>query len=269
MTRRLGRSGVLGAALLGLLVALAVVGPLLAADPYLTDYPGKLAAPSPAHPLGTDSAGRDVAARLATGARVTLASAGAVWTVAVAAGIGLGALGGFAGAPVQALIARAVDLALALPQVLVALALAGALGPGLRNLIVAMSATAWAPTARLATAYVRGGQLRPDVTAARMAGASSWVALARHVLPGACARVVVVATLGLSQVILSLAGLSFLGLGVSPPTAEWGQMVSQGRSDLLTAPWVVLAPAAAIVVAVAATSLAGDALRSWVDGDRR
>jgi ABC-type dipeptide/oligopeptide/nickel transport system permease subunit len=129
-----------------------------------------------------------------------------------------------------------------------------------------MSATAWAPTARLATAYVRGGHLRPDVIAARMAGARTWLALARHVLPGACARVVVVATLGLSQVILSLAGLSFLGLGVSPPTAEWGQMVSHGRSDLLTAPWVVLAPAAAIMVAVAAAALLGDALRSGVDG---
>lgn len=265
MTTHLNRARIIGAALLSVLAVLAIAGPWLTPDPDVTDFAGKLAPPSLRHPLGTDAAGRDVAARLATGARVTLGSAAAVWSAAVAAGIALGVISAFGGSFAGAVVSRAVDLALAIPQVLVALALAGALGPGLANLVLAMSATAWAPTARLACAHVRGSDTRPDVLAARTAGVSRWAALARHVLPGATVRVIVVATLGLGQVILTLSALSFLGLGVSPPTAEWGQMIAESRNDLLTAPWALGAPATAIMLAVSATALLGDELRAHVD----
>lgn len=263
--RRWDGKAVVGLVLLAALTVLAVFVPAVTPDPNAPEYAAELAAPSLAHPLGTDHAGRDLLARLAAGARTSLGAAAVVWLVAVTVGLVAGALCALGGKVVSAVVARAVDLALALPQTLVALALVGALGPGLVNLVLAMSATAWAGPARLAHAYVRGARDRPDVVAAAMAGVGPVRVVLAHVLPGAGVRVVVVATLGLGNVVISLAGLSFLGLGVQPPTAEWGGMLAEGRSALLAAPWLVLAPSVALFVTVTCVSLLADALRARVD----
>ncbi|MEV1010479.1 ABC transporter permease [Streptomyces sp. NPDC049881] len=266
MVRRPG--AVAGLALLALLLLLAGPAPLLLPDPDLPDYADKLAPPGGGHLLGTDQAGRDVAARIAAGARVSLGAAGAVWAVSVLVGTAVGLAAALGGRWARAVCGRLTDVALALPHTLVALAVAGALGPGLGNLVLALSVTAWADTARLAAAYARGAFGRPDVTAALLAGVGRVRAVLGHVVPGAGVRVLAVATLGLGQVLLGLAGLSFLGLGAQPPTAEWGQMLAESRHDLMTAPWVAAAPATAVFVTVCAAALLGDALRARVDGGR-
>ncbi|MEV0645853.1 ABC transporter permease [Phytomonospora sp. NPDC050363] len=263
------RSLHIGAWLLVALAVLAVAAPLALPDPDRVDYTAELTAPGAAHPLGTDQLGRDLAARLAAGARTTLGSVGAVWLVSVAVGLFAGTLGALAGRLGEQVVARVVDLALALPQTVVALAIAGALGPGLWQLVLAMSATAWAPTARLAHTYVHAARERPDVIAARMAGIGPVRAMCAHVLPGAAARVVVVATLGVGQLILSLAALSFLGLGAAPPTAEWGRMLADSRHDVIAAPWLIIVPTTAIFLAVTAVSLVADGARERVDPGRR
>ncbi|GIG70596.1 peptide ABC transporter permease [Phytomonospora endophytica] len=248
---------------------IAVAAPLLLPDPDRVDYTAKLAPPGATHLLGTDRLGRDLAARLAAGARTTLGSVGAVWLVSVAIGLLAGTLSALAGRLAHETVARVVDVALALPQTVVALAVAGAIGPGMWQLVFAMSATAWAPTARLAHTYVHAARERPDVLAARMAGIGTVRAMAAHVLPGASARVVVVATLGVGQLILSLAALSFLGLGAQPPTAEWGRMLADSRHDVIAAPWLIIAPTTAVFLAVTAVSLLADGAREHIDPGSR
>ena len=259
------RSLHIGAWLLVAIAVIALAAPLLLPDPDRVDYTAELTAPGAGHLLGTDQLGRDLAARLASGARTTLGSVGAVWLVSVAVGLFAGTVSALAGRLGHEIIARIVDVALALPQTVVALAIAGAIGPGMWQLVLAMSATAWAPTARLAHTYVHAARERPDVIAARMAGIGRVRAMAAHVLPAASARVVVVATLGVGQLILSLAALSFLGLGAQPPTAEWGRMLADSRHDVIAAPWLIIAPTAAVFLAVTAVSLIADGARERVD----
>lgn len=250
---------VIGMVLLVILVVLAVVVPWFRPDPVATDYAAKLAGPSWDHPLGTDEAGRDVLARLAAGARISLGSAVLVGVVGAVVGLIIGLFAVLAGGVIDSAVSRVVDVVLAVPQLLLALALVGMLGPGLPNLIMAMALAAWAPMARYAR-VIGSAQLRqPYVTAARLAGVGRVRLLVRHVLPTTATGVLSVATLGLAEVIIGLAGLSFLGLGVNPPTAEWGQLVADGRIHIARAPWLVLAPAAAIMISVACVSLLSDA----------
>jgi ABC-type dipeptide/oligopeptide/nickel transport system permease subunit len=251
-----------GLVLLALLAALAFAVPALSPDPDATAYADKLAAPSWAHPLGTDAAGRDVLARVAAAARVSLGSALLVGAASVAVGLLVGLAAALLGGVVDALLSRLVDVALAVPTLLLALAVVGVLGPGLRNLLIAMVLAGWAPIARLARAWAAEHLGRPYVTAARLAGLSRWRAARLHVLPPTTHAVLAVATLGLGETILGLAGLSFVGLGVQPPTAEWGQLIAENRLYATTAPWLVLAPGAAIVFSVAAVTLLADA---WLD----
>ncbi|NEE00171.1 ABC transporter permease [Phytoactinopolyspora halotolerans] len=265
-SRRAGRNTtraglVIGMVLLLALVALAVVIPFLRPDPNLTDYAAKLAAPSWEHPLGTDQAGRDVLARLAAGARVSLGTAMAVTVLSTVAGLVVGLVPVAAGRLADSVLSRAVDVVLAIPQLVLALAVIGVLGPGVVNLMVAMALAGWAPMARYARAYALAHVDRPFVTAARMAGVGHLRVLWRHVTPATTLSVLSVATLSLAEVIIGLSGLSFLGLGVSPPTAEWGQMVADGRAYLSQAPWLVIAPTAAIVASVGCVSLLADAIK--------
>lgn len=260
MIRRIPAGLMLGAALLAALLILVLVGPLLSGDPNATDYAHKLQPPGSTHLLGTDHAGRDVLARLAAGGRVTLGTTVLVTGISTAAGLAIGLAAAMLGGPIDAAVARVIDIILAIPQLLLALAVVGVLGPGMTNLVIAMILAGWAPVARYTRTFARAHLDQPYVTAARMAGVGSLPTLARHVAPATVLSVLAVATLVMAEVIIGLSGLSFLGLGVTPPTAEWGQLVADGRAYLQRAPWLVAAPTAAIVASVACVSLLADAL---------
>jgi ABC-type dipeptide/oligopeptide/nickel transport system permease subunit len=246
--------------LLAGLVVLATVVPWLGPDPDATDYANRLAAPGPSHLLGTDQAGRDVLARAAAGVRTSLGAAVLVTVISAAVGLMVGVTAALVAGAVDAVLSRVVDVVLAVPQLVLALAVVGVLGPGLTNLVVAMALAGWAPLARYARAFAAGLLRRPYVLAAELAGVPRPLAALRHVVPATTSGVVAVATLGLGEIVLGLAGLSYLGLGVAPPTAEWGQMVAESRAVAGTAPWLVVVPGTLIVISVAGASLLGDAL---------
>lgn len=258
-------SGRIGLALTVLLVALTVLGPVLTADPDTADFANKLQGPSAEHLLGTDEAGRDQLARIAAGARTTLGAAAAIFVLTTTIGLALGSTAGLAGGLVDSLLSRLVDVMLGIPSLILALAVVGALGPSLRNLIIAMTLGGWAYPARLARSYVLGANQRPDVVAARMAGVGPLRRAFGHVLPGVVAQLMIAATLELSSIILGLSALSFLGLGVQPPTAEWGRMLAESRDVVNRAPELALAPGLAIMAAVAASLLISEALRDVTD----
>jgi ABC-type dipeptide/oligopeptide/nickel transport system permease subunit len=257
-----------GAVLAVALAVIAIVGPWLARAPNLTDYAHQLAAPSASHWLGTDGAGRDEFARTVAGAQASLGAALLVFAFSTAIGVTLGVLAGLIGGIVDQFISRVVDLLLGLPSLVLALAVVGALGPGFGHLILAMVITGWAGLAKLARSYTLGARNRPDIIAARMAGISTFRIALGHVLPGVIAQASIAATLALGETILGLAGLSFLGLGVQPPVAEWGSMLNDSRTDLTVAPWLLIGPGLGIIAAVAAATLISDALRDCSDPAR-
>ena len=253
-----------GLALLGLLVLLAVAGPWLAPDPNLMPdlTGGTLLGPSASHWFGTDQHSRDVFARLAHGARVSLGVGVVAVLVASVLGIVMGLLGGASETIGSRLVARLIDLGLALPRVIVLMVLLAGVGVlPLWLFAVILGATGWAPIARL----VRGEALRlrhtPFVMAAHALGATPARILAREIFPGTLAPVLVAATLGIADAMLLEAGLSFFGLGVRPPAPSWGGMLFEARPYLTTAPWLALVPGAALVAATSAATLLGDALR--------
>lgn len=256
---RTGRAG-LG---LGALIVLAVLGgpALVDASPTTLALDAALAPPSRAHPLGTDAFGRDQLARLLAGGTRSLGAAGLVLAGTLVVSLAVGVGSGMAGGPVDTVAMRAVDVVLALPSLVLALAVVGVLGPGFANLLLALVVSSWASYARLARSYVVTARQRGDVQAARMAGIGWPRVVAGHVLPGVATQVAVVATLDLGGVVVAIAGLSFLGLGVQPPTPEWGAMLAESRLYATTAPWLLAAPATAILLAVAAATLVGEALR--------
>ncbi len=257
-----------GALLAITLAALAVTGPFLAHGPDVTDYANQLAAPSALHWLGTDGAGRDEFARTVAGARTTLGAAVLVFALTTVIGIAAGTAAGFLGGIFDACVSRVIDLLLGLPSLVLALAVVGALGPGFSHLILAVTITGWAGLAKLSRSYTIGARQRPDVTAARMAGVRTIAILRGHVLPGAAVAALIAATLGLGDTILGLAGLSFLGLGVQPPAAEWGSMLNDSQLFDTVAPWLVVGPGLGIIGAVTAATLISDALRDCTDPSR-
>ncbi|MCW0215734.1 MAG: ABC transporter permease [Pseudonocardia sp.] len=257
-----------GLALAMVLVLLALVGPWFVPDPNLPDYTDQLAAPSASHPFGTDQAGRDLLARSVVGAQASLGAALLVMTIAAAVGLIVGTLAGAVGGIVDTVLTRATDVLLGLPALVLTLAVVGVLGPGFWNLVLAMSATSWAGLARLARSVARGSARRPDVVAARMAGIGPIRTTIGHVVPAATSQVLVAATLGLGETVLALGGLSFLGLGAQPPTAEWGNMLSDGRNTFAYAPWQLIGPGLGLILSVTAAALISDALRDATDPGR-
>jgi ABC-type dipeptide/oligopeptide/nickel transport system permease subunit len=257
-----------GAGLAVLMVVVALVGPWLTGDPNTPDYLHQLLAPSHAHWLGTDGAGRDVFARSVAGARTSLGAALLVFAISTGVGIVVGVVAGLAGGVVDLVLNRIIDLLLGLPSLVLALAVVGALGPGFGHLVLAMAVTGWAGLAKLSRSYTLGARTRPDIIAAEMAGIRAHRIAAGHVLPGVLAQALIAATLLLGDTILGLAGLSFVGLGAQPPTAEWGAMLNDSRTDLTVAPWLLIGPGVGIVLAVAAASLISDALRDCADPAR-
>ena len=248
------------------MVLVALAAPLLAPhDPNAQDVLNRLASPSADHLLGTDSLGRDELSRILYGARVSLLTALAVGAGILLIGIVVGMISGLAGGWLDGAIMRVVDVLLAFPSLLLALAVAGTLGPGLLHLALAMTVVWWAEYARLVRGLVLGVKERAFVEAATALGASRLRTALRHVLPNIAAPVIVLATLQTARLLLSLASLSFLGLGVSPPTAEWAAMLSEGTEFLADAPLLMVWPGLAITITALGLNLVGDGLRDVLD----
>ena len=255
-----------GAVIVGVAVVLAIVGPFITPfDPSTQQLALRLEGPTLTHWLGLDELGRDVLSRVLTGARISLVVGLVVVCVSATIGTMLGAIAGYFGGRVDEIVSRMIDILLAFPGLLLAIAFVAVLGPSLVNVVLALSIIGWVGYARL----VRGQVLRVReleyVLAARAAGATTRRILLRHLVPAVLPAVSVQATLAMGGAILSEASLSFLGLGVQPPTPSWGTMLSYGRSHLLDAPHVTIFPGLAIAVLVLGFNFLGDGLRDRLD----
>lgn len=257
----------IGLALLAVFVAIALASPLLLPhDPLRQVLAERLLPPgTPSHWLGTDQLGRDIVARLVAGSRLTLGITLLVVLIVVPIGLLIGTTAGFFGGAVDVVLMRMTDIALAFPKIVLALAFAAAMGPGIVNAVVAISITAWPAYARLARAETIRIANADFIHVARLQGASGARLLLRYIVPLCMSSVIVRATLDMAGVILTVAGLGFLGLGAQPPSPEWGFMVASGRNVLLDAWWVATLPGAAILLVSLAFNLLGDGLRDVFD----
>lgn len=257
----------LAAAVCLLFVVVGILAPMLAPqDPNAQDLGARLLPPlSDGHLLGTDLLGRDVLSRLVAGTRVALLVALAAVTVSVAIGVLVGLVSGYYGGWVDSALMRIIDAWLAFPFLLLAIAVVAILGPGLRNVIIALVASQWVLYVRLVRGETLSLREREFVASARMLGVSSAAIMVRHILPNILAPIMVVATLEIGLVIVTEASLSFLGLGVDAATPTWGAMLADGKAYVSTAWWLALLPGLLIFVIVLAVNLVGDTLRDLLD----
>ena len=259
------RTAAAGLVVLGMLLASSLAAPLLMGDPDAVDFAAVLQSPSPAHPLGTDQLGRDLLTRVIYGGRISFLIGALAVLLALAAGIPVGVISGYAGGTVDLLVQRGVDLLLAFPGFLLALTLIAVLGVGVTNVVVSVAVAAIPVYVRL----VRGATLvireQTYIEAARALGAGDRAIILRHVLPNCLTPVIVQSTLQLGAAILTAAGLGFLGLGVRPPTPEWGTMLGEGQTYLLSYWFIATFPGLAIFLVVMAFNLVGDGLRDALD----
>jgi peptide/nickel transport system permease protein len=248
------------------LAMVAALAPLIAPEGY--DAEGlaeRLAAPSAAHWFGTDDLGRDLLARMVYGARVTLMIACLVGVIVAPLGLLVGTAAGYFGGWVDTVLMRINDVFLSFPSLILALGFVAALGPGIRNAIIAIALTAWPPIARLARAETLTLRNADYIAAVRIQGASALRIILRHVVPMCLPSVVVRVTLSMAGIIITAAGLGFLGLGAQPPMPEWGSMLSSGRAHLSGAWWISAVPGLAILITSLAFNLVGDGLRDVLD----
>lgn len=260
------RGAVTGACLIGLFLLIAASAPWIAPHPPLEqELTRRLQPPSSEHLLGTDDFGRDLLSRVLHGSRISLTVGLVAVVLALAVGGTLGLVAGFYGGAADLLLMRVVDVMLAFPSILLAIAVVAALGPSLTNAMIAVGITGIPVYARLVRGVVLQVKNLEYVTAAKALGARDGRILFRAVLPNCLAPIFVQSSLGLATAILDAAGLSFLGLGAQPPTPEWGAMLSQGRQLVLDAPWALTAPGVAILLSVLGFNLLGDGLRDLFD----
>jgi peptide/nickel transport system permease protein len=244
------------------LVAAALLAPWLApADPTALDLAGRLSPPGAGHLLGRDALGRDILSRIIYGSRVSLYVGVVTVAVSVVIGTAVGAVAGYRGGWADELTMRVVDVFLAFPGILLAIALTAVLGPSLNNVILALCIMGWVGYARIVRGQVLLARELSYVEAARAVGCSAPRVLARHILPNVFAPVLVEATFGMAGAIVAEAGLSFLGLGTQPPTPSWGAMLAEGRQYILLAPHLTIWPGIAILLTVLGINLLGDGLR--------
>ncbi|MBW6425869.1 ABC transporter permease [Rhizobium sp. XQZ8] len=259
-------SGMLGLAAVGILIVLALLAPVIAPyDPYLQSLQSTLLPPSARHLAGTDELGRDVLSRMLYGARTTLLVVVSVSVLVAPIGLLIGICAGYFGGWIDRTLMRVVDIFLALPSLVLALGFVAALGAGTENAVLAIALTAWPPIARLARAETLTIRSSDYIAAARMYGASSFRIITAHVVPLCMPSIIVRVTLSMASVILTAAGLGFLGLGAQPPSAEWGTMISTGRKVMIDHWWVAAFPGIAILVTSLSFNLIGDALRDALD----
>ena len=253
-------------ALVLLLLGIAAFAPYLVPfDPYEQNLSQALQAPGGSHLLGTDRYGRDMLSRVIMGSQTTIYSALLLVAVITVTGTSVGLFCGWRGGKLDSLIMRISDIFLAFPGMVFAIAVAGVLGGGILNAVIALACISWPKFARLARSQVLMIKDAPFVAAARLAGSGGTKIVFRHILPNILGPVLVTATLDIGTMMMEIAGLSFLGLGAKPPIAEWGSMMSSGRSMLQTSPWVILAPGCAIFVTVMLFNLLGDTVRDVMD----
>ena len=253
----------LGIILLWALVA--ILAPVLPLTPNAIDLPQILVSGSPDEWLGYDDLGRPIFDRLLVGARTSFFVAFAVVGISLIIGSLLGTIGAYAGGWIDLVLVRVIDVFLAFPGILLAIALAGVMGPGIDNVVIALSVVSWVGYARLARAQVLSVKERDHVHAAVAIGTPPPQIIARHLLPLISAPLIVEASFGMASVVIGEAGLSFLGLGVQPPAASWGSMIRDGTRYMLVAPHMVIAPGVALMGVVLAMNILGDRLRDWLD----
>jgi ABC-type dipeptide/oligopeptide/nickel transport system permease subunit len=257
---------VLGMTIVTLAILAALAAPLLSPhDPTRISLEDRLQTPSSVYPLGTDHLGRDVLSRLLHGARTTLGVAAVVLAVVMTIALTVGGLSGYYGGWLDTAFMSLVDLLLAFPGLILAVAIAGTLGPSLINVMIAMAAVWWAGYARLVRGMVLSVRQKEYVEAARAVGAGDGRIMLNHIARNILGPFVVLATLDMGWIILGIAGLNFLGLGAQPPTPEWGAMLNDARPFLQSAPQILLYPGAAIVLVVLGFNLLGDGLRDILD----
>jgi peptide/nickel transport system permease protein len=256
-----------GLLLVAIFVIFALFAPLIAPqDPAYIDLPIRLNGPSSSHWLGADELGRDILSRLIYGARISMLVGSCVVLTSLALGLLIGSIAGYYGGGID----RFVNIVLmnafmSFPGILLAIAFVAFRGPGIFNLVLALSLGGWVGYARLVRAQVLAAREREFVEAARALGASDVRIVVRHILPNIIQPVIVQAAIGMAGAILAEATMSFLGLGVPPPTASWGAMLNDGRAHLFDAPHLVIFPAAAVMLAVLSFNFIGDALRDYLD----
>jgi peptide/nickel transport system permease protein len=259
-------------AMVGLAIVLALLAVALFA-PWLAPYSPtegdltttRLLPPSSTHWFGTDDQGRDILSRLIHGSRITLFVVLLVAVLAAPIGLLVGTVAGYAGGWVDAALMRVTDIFLAFPRLILALAFVAALGPGIENAVIAIAITSWPPYARIARAETLTIRRADYIAAVQLMGAGPWRIVLRHVMPLCLSSVIVRLTLDMAGIILTAAGLGFLGLGAQPPTPEWGAMIAAGRAYVLDQWWVAAAPGAAIFIVSLAFNLLGDGLRDALD----
>lgn len=262
---------------LAVLVALAAAVVLVAAlaslivpcDPYAQDLSVALRAPGPGHLLGTDRYGRDLLSRIIMGGQSSIFSTFALVTLVSVIGTSVGVACGWRGGVLDTVLMRASDVFLAFPGLVFALAVAGVLGGGMQNAVIALAAISWPKYARIARGLTLAQKDATYLAAARLSACTDAQLIFRHILHNIVGPILVTAMLDIGTMMMELAGLSFLGLGAQPPLAEWGSMMSGNRNLLQTAPWTILAPGVAIFVTVMIFNLLGDTIRDWIDPAHR
>jgi len=258
--------GVIGLIIVVVLILLAIFAPLIAThDPYLPQLAKRLSAPNPEFWFGADELGRDIYSRLVFGSRLTLFIVGLVIVTSAPIGLIIGAISGTYGGWLDRIFMRITDVFLAVPKLLLALAFVAALGPGIVNAALAITLTAWPPYARLARAEAMVVRNSDYVAAARLAGASQFRIIVFHIIPMCLSSVIVRVTFDMAGIILTAAGLGFIGLGAQPPLPEWGAMISTGRKFIFDQWWVPTVPGIAIFVVSLGFNLLGDAVRDLLD----
>jgi len=264
------KPGLVGLGIIILLVTLAVFAPWIAPySPEEINTPLRGASPSSNYWLGNDDIGRDILSRLIYGSRIALIVGIGATAIAVTIGVTVGALAGYFGGKVDFILSRLVDTLMAFPLLALLLTLSSVFGPSLRNVVVVIGLTVWASYARLVRAEVLSLRERDFVLAARASGAGDRRIIFRHIVPNALGPVIVIASLAVGGVIILESALSFLGLGVSRPTASWGTMLSDGREYIRNYPHIAIAPGVAITITVLSFNLVGDGLRDALDPRQR
>lgn len=258
----------------GTLAALLLIGSIFSSyltpyDPYLQDLSNAKAAPSMEHLLGTDRYGRDMLSRVIIGSRTSIYSTLLLVAIITAFGTAVGVICGWFGKAVDVVLMRISDMFLAFPGLVFALAVAGVLGGGLQNAIIALAAISWPKYARIARSQTLAQKETVYLRAAKLSGSSTVKIIFKHILPNIIGPILVTSMLDIGTMMMELAGLSFLGLGAKPPTAEWGSMMSDTRSLITIVPWVTLAPGIAIFISVMIFNLLGDTIRDYADPKNR
>ncbi|MGU3495739.1 nickel ABC transporter permease subunit NikC [Xanthobacteraceae bacterium A53D] len=264
--RRFGWTARIAFALVALIIVLAAAGPwIMPFDPDAVEMTQRLQSPNAAHWLGTDHLGRDILSRVIAGAGVSLGSVAVAMALILSLGITIGGASAMLGGRADQAIMRVTDIFLTFPTLVLALFLIGVLGTGLTNVIIAIALSHWAWYARIVRGIVLSLKHREFVLASRLSGMSHVRVFTKHLLPATLSQLLVLATLDIGHIMLHVSGLSFVGLGVAPPTAEWGVMLNDARQFVWTKPLLMLWPGLALFITVMAFNLAGDALRDRLD----